>query len=92
MNFVFLLQIAFVITDGQQTTTRGPYTPLGIASQGLKDLGVAVYCMGIGAAVDLVELRAMASSPDYIFQPKNFEALDLEVEKIRSKLCEGTFI
>ena len=79
-----------MITDGQQTTDKGPFEPLEQASKGLKDAGVTVYGLGVGTDVNREELVAMASSPGFVFQAQSFQILIDEVENIKAQLCEGT--
>ncbi|CAH3037506.1 unnamed protein product [Porites evermanni] len=78
--------IAIVITDGAQTTTGG-YTPLNEASQGIKDKGVAVYSLGIGKNVDLVQLRQIASSDSNVFRSAGFDELVEVVRPIVQESC-----
>ena len=79
-----------MITDGQQTTDKGPFEPLELASKGLKDAGVTVYGLGVGTDVNREELVAMATSPGFVFQAQSFQILIDEVENIKAQLCEGT--
>ena len=73
--FFFFLQIAIVITDGEQTTNKGPYTPLSIASRGLKDKNVRVYALGIGKRINRDQLNEIASSNVNIFTATSFSEL-----------------
>ena len=88
----YCLKIAFVITDGKQTTDRGPYVPLAVASEGLKRQGVTLYGMGIGKSIDVAELAQLASAPELTFQYEGFEDLAEEVEAIKQEICEGNCI
>ena len=45
------MQIALVITDGEQTTFER-FTPLDEASKDMKDKGVVVYSLGVGSGVN----------------------------------------
>ena len=72
-----------------QTTDKGSYEPLNVASKGLKAAGVRIYGMGIGKHVDQVELVAMASDPEFVYQAENFDALDLISESVRQDFCKG---
>lgn len=71
----FFQQIAIVITDGEQTTNKGPYTPLSIASRGLKDKNVRVYALGIGKRINRDQLNEIASSNVNIFTATSFSEL-----------------
>lgn len=73
--YFFFLQIAIVITDGEQTTNKGPYTPLSIASRGLKDKNVRVYALGIGKRINRDQLNEIASSNVNIFTATSFSGL-----------------
>lgn len=75
-----------MITDGQQTTTEA-YTPLDIASKGIKDRGVEVFALGIGSGVDTDQLRQIASSNDNVFTSPGFDELVSVVKPIVEKSC-----
>ena len=79
-------QVAIVITDGEQTETGG-FTPLDVASKGLKDKGVVVYSLGVGGGVDAEQLRQIASSDDNVFTSAGFEELVDVVTPIVDKSC-----
>ena len=83
-----LFQVALVITDGQQTTTK-QYTPLDEASRGLKDKGVIVYALGVSKGASLEELNKIASSPDTVVVAPTFKALGNVAATIRKRLCES---
>ena len=85
----FLLQIAIVITDGQQTTDRGPFVPLSEASRGLKDKNVELFALGIGSGVDQGQLREVASSSNNVFTAKGFEGLKPVAKTIVQSACPG---
>ena len=80
------MQIALVITDGKQTTTRG-FTPLDEASKDMKDKGVVVYSLGVGIGVNPEQLRQIASSDDNVFTSTGFEELTDVVKPIVEKSC-----
>lgn len=86
---IFLLQIAIVITDGEQTTNRGPYTPLSIASRALKDKGVKVYSLGIGKTVNRDQLSETASSSSKVFTASSFSELAPIAMEIVQSSCPG---
>lgn len=81
-----LKQVAIVITDGEQTE-KGGFTPLDVASQGIKDKGVTVYSLGIGRNVRVDQLRQIASSDDYVFNATGFDELVEVIEPIVEKSC-----
>ena len=80
------MQIALVITDGKQTTTRG-FTPLDEASKDMKDKGVVVCSLGVGSGVNSEQLRQIASSDDNVFTSTGFEELTDVVKPIVQKSC-----
>ena len=80
------LQVAIVITDGEQTTTQA-YTPLDIASKRIKDKGVEVFALGVGSGVNVDQLRQIASSNDNVFTSPGFEELVNVVKPIVEKSC-----
>ncbi|XP_015750459.1 PREDICTED: uncharacterized protein LOC107330348, partial [Acropora digitifera] len=79
-------KVLIVITDGEQTTTGG-FTPLDIASQGIKDKGIVVYSLGIGGNVDSDQLKQIASSEDNVFISVGFDELLDVVQPIVEKSC-----
>ena len=72
-----------------QTTTRGPYTELSLASRGLKNKKVQIYSLGVGRDVDRQELQDIASSKDKVFYADSFEDLISMVQTIVQKMCPG---
>lgn len=81
-----------VITDGQQTTDKGPYTPVKQSSQLLKNKGVLVYSLGIGPGVSTSEQSDIASKPSYVFTAPSFEDLHFRVRQILNAICaEGNY-
>ena len=81
------MQIALLITDGEQTTTGG-FTPLDKASKDMKDKGVVVYSLGVGSGVNSEQLRQIASSDDNVFMSTGFEELTDVVKPIVEKSCQ----
>ena len=77
-----------MITDGKQTTTL-PYTRLPVASQGIKNKGVAVYVIGVGSGADRAELEEIASGPSYVFTSSSFRDLQDIAPRITKRLCAG---
>ena len=77
-----------MITVGKQTTT-GNFTRLSIASQGIKNKGVAVYAIGVGTGADRAELEQIASKPEYVLRSSTFEALRNISFGLTQKLCQG---
>lgn len=83
------LQIAIVITDGKQTTSRGPYTQLSDASRGLKLKKVQVYSLGIGKNLEEQQLQDIASSNDKVFYATSFAELTPVANEIVQNSCPG---
>ena len=81
-------QLAFVITDGNQTTT-GTYTRLSEASQGIKNKGVTVYALGVGREVHRAVLDEIASRSDYVSITPSFQDLLSFSSGIRQLFCAG---
>lgn len=67
-------RIAFILTDGKQTEDFDA-KPLDVASKPLKDLGVKMYVIGIGAHVDINELNLLAERPQDVFTVDSFDDL-----------------
>ena len=77
-----------VITDGKQTTTNR-FTELSVASQGVKNKGVAVYAVGVGNGADTAELEEIASGSKYVYTSASFRDLQSIAPEIRKRLCGG---
>lgn len=80
--------MAFVITDGKQTTTQA-YTKLSEASRGMKNKGVIVYAVGVGRGVNTTELEEFASGSKYVYTSASFRDLQNIAPEIRKRLCGG---
>ena len=83
-----VLQVVIVITDGKQTKSR-PYTELTVASQGVKDKGIAVYAVGVGKGVDASELQQIASSQENVYTASSFKEVHTLAPQLRGNLCDG---
>ena len=77
-----------LLTDGKQTQDprKGVVKP-GTNAEGLKEKGVTIYTIGIGAA-DPLELLAIASSSRGVI-PAQFETLVDVADKIVKQYCKG---
>ena len=84
-----LRQIAIVITDGKQTTDRGFFRELSVASSGLKLKKVQVYSLGIGSNLDQKQLEDIASSKDKVFFASGFAELAPVAQTIVQNSCPG---
>ena len=78
-----------MITDGIQTTTQGPYTPLDLLSSRLQQKKASVFALGIGDDIDESELEKIASSPENVFTVKSFDQLGDKVHRIKRGFCLG---
>lgn len=85
------MQIAIVITDGKQTTRKGPYTELSVASSGLTSKKVQVYSLGIGKNVDGQQLVNITGSKNKVFFADSFAALTSVAPTIVLNSCPGRF-
>ena len=79
-----------MITDGSQTKT-GQFTPLTIASQGIKNKGVTVYAVGVGKGAVRSELLEIASGPGNVLSTSSFEELQKIPSELRRQFCEGNY-
>ena len=59
-------------------------------SHDLHNMGVIVFCIGVGSNIDRSQLNVMATDPDseHVFTA-NFDALDSVIDAIREKTCKG---
>ena len=62
-----------------------------MASQGVKNKGVAVYAVGVGKGADAAELREIASSQENVFISASFKELQPVAVEIRKRLCDCKF-
>ncbi|WAR11991.1 CO6A5-like protein, partial [Mya arenaria] len=79
--------IAVVLTN----QPSGSIDTVKLQSQTAKDNGVIIYAVGIGNAVDMSELQAMASDPDsrHLYTSANFDALGSLTDLLSAKICNG---
>ena len=83
------MQIAIVITYGKQTTRRGTYTELSVASTELRLKKVQVYSVGIGKNADLQQLANITGSKDKVFYADSFATLTTVAQTIVQNSCPG---
>lgn len=83
-------KVMIILTDGNQAgfDLVPDQTPLEDAIQPFKDLGVKIIAIGIGS-VDREQLATLATDPNDILQPKNFQELLTLVKTTVKKSCEG---
>eukprot|EP00795_Rhopilema_esculentum_P016249 gene16249-7628_t len=72
-----------LLTDGQQSTKpRGEKTyNLAALAKKLRDRGIRVYVMGVGAEVDRLQLRMMVDVDHHLFLKEDFESLNARIEE-----------
>ena len=82
--------ILFLLTDGKQTIESGSENPVTIANE-LRNAGTTIYALGMGPAVDLVELKKIAGGSEMVFNVVNFADLkSVSLKKsIEEKICLG---
>jgi len=58
----------------------------------LRQAGITVFAVGVGAGATVAELNSMATDPDstHVFQVDNFNNLDSIKGTLSQKACEGT--
>lgn len=78
------------MTDGQQTYVPNTKDPSEIANE-LKEMGIEIFSIGIGAEIDRKELESFISKPEYVFLASNQGALigKLVNELSQALTCEG---
>ena len=83
-------RVAIVVTDGQSNDGGGP--PATIANaQRVHDNNILTYAVGVGDSVDMDELNAIATSPEYVYLLEDFHVSELQQlqETINYQACKG---
>ncbi|XP_019624291.1 PREDICTED: zonadhesin-like [Branchiostoma belcheri] len=75
--------VAIVVTNGNS------FSPVKQPSVELREMGVAVYAVGVGSQVDRETLTAIASDPSKVYQTDNFEGLKSVGKMVQEKICTG---
>jgi len=80
-------KLAVVLTDGQSVNAKATLAE----ADRLRATGVDVFAVGVGEGVDAHELQAMASQPseNFVFQVKDFKALDSIKRRLSKASCEA---
>lgn len=80
-------KIAIVITDGKSNSAGATANEANL----LRNDGVTVFSIGVGAGPKTSELNAMATDPDnqHVFVVNNFDALTQIKSELQKKACEG---
>ena len=86
-------RVAIVVTDGMSNVNSGQTIP---EAENVRGDGIIVFAVGIGRRINMAELNAMASSPNFVSLLRDFNVLEfqslqriLSVEACRSKCCMG---
>ena len=81
-------RVAVVITDGQSNVNREETIP---SAQRLRDDGVLVFGVGVGNNINLDEVRAISSGPDFMVLLNSFGATDFATLQriISAQACIG---
>ena len=86
------MQVLVVITDGQQTQ-RLPRVNLMQLAQNLKNKGVVIITVGIGSAVDTLQLREIAQGvASNVITIDNFALLKNKTDVLIERSCRGEYI
>jgi len=78
-------KIVIIITDG--TANREAHQTLEEAKK-TKDAGIIIYTVGVTNKTDEVELRQIASTPDYYFFASNFTQLNSVLQYLVENSCK----
>ena len=79
-------QIAMIITDGVQTQ-EADTKDLREASAPLRDAGVKILAIGIGAKANRSQLRLMVEKDEDVLMTKSFDDLILKLNSLIKKTC-----
>ena len=82
--------VMILITDGH-SLSRSPSSTLqaaGLAHQA----GIHSFVIGVGGRVLGLELRGIASDPQYVFQTSTFDELSRLQTTLSTTTCEGTYL
>lgn len=79
--------VAIILTDGQSKNS----TLTAEEAKKLREMGVYVFAVGIGAQTDVTELMDIASDPNenFVFHVDNFSSLRNIRELLAIKACDG---
>ena len=82
-------KILILLTDGSQTQDADAENP-AVISEELRQAGIAVIVVGIGAGTNQTELNNMAGGPDNAFSAASFDELiggDF-IQQLNERACE----
>jgi len=86
----FHQQLLIVFTDGKQTRDEFQYTPLGEASEPLRQKKVDIFAVGVGDAA-FSELRQLTESNEHVFIAKSFADLGPLASEVLAAACSKFF-
>lgn len=78
-------EVLIVLTDGKSSASS---KNLGQVTQPLKDKGVTIMAIGVGAA-DMDELKEIATGTDHVFMLSDFDYLKEKVNKMLKIACNS---
>ena len=81
-------KVMIILTDGKQTVTNDSKT-LDVAVRPLLEKNVTVFAVGVGRAIDLMELLLLVGgNEDNLFRAENFDKLAQDSIKLASQTCK----
>lgn len=86
-------KILVLVTTGTQNQTLDTRL-LDAVAQRLRQLGVAVFVMGVGENVDVKVLRSLVTRDENVFLEESFEILMMKTRKVAKMACDnaGLFV
>ena len=81
-------RVAIVVTDGRSNVNRSRTIP---EAEAVRGAGITVFAVGIGNRINMDELNAMASSPNFVSLLNDFDVLGFQsLQRILSvEACRG---
>ena len=81
-------RVAIVVTDGRSNVNGSRTIP---EAEAVRAAGIIVFAVGIGNRINMAELNAMASSPNFVSLLNNFDVLGFQsLQRILSvEACRG---
>ena len=81
-------RVAIVVTDGRSNVNESQTIP---EAEAVRAAGIIVFAVGIGNRINMAELNAMASSPNFVSLLSNFDVLGFQsLQRILSvEACRG---
>ena len=70
-------RVAIVVTDGKSNKGGGPNATIANA-QGVHDNNILTFAVGVGDNVNMAELDAIATSPEYVYLLNDFHVSELQ--------------